>query len=69
MTDFTSLQDLLSGGADVAIILFAYFLWKVDRRLLIVEEQIKTVFRKLNNGVSVSECPFHEEVVKERKGK
>ncbi len=36
-----SIQDILASGADVAIIIFAYFLWKVERRLFVVETQIK----------------------------
>jgi len=59
-----SLQDILSGGADVAIIIFAYFIWRLDRRLLTVELNMKTLFRKLDTGVSVSKCPYHEEIKK-----
>ena len=46
MDEILSIKDLLSGGADVAIILFAFFLWKIDRRLLIVEQQIITIFKR-----------------------
>ena len=46
MEELLSLKDLLAGGADVAIILFAFFLWKIDRRLLIVEQQIITIFKR-----------------------
>ena len=46
MDEFLSIKDVLSGGADVAIMLFAFFLWKIDRRLLIVEQQIITIFKR-----------------------
>jgi hypothetical protein len=38
-----SIQEILAGGADVAIILFAWFLFKIERRLFIVETQIKAM--------------------------
>jgi len=46
MAELQSLQSLLSSSADVAMVLFAFFLWKVDRRLLIVEQQIKLALNK-----------------------
>lgn len=46
MDEFISIKDVLSGGADVAIMLFAFFLWKIDRRLLIVEQQIISIFKR-----------------------
>ncbi len=46
MEEMITLKDVLSGGADVAIMMFAFFLWKIDRRLLIVEQQIITIFKR-----------------------
>lgn len=43
MSELSILQEFLASGADVAIIVFLYFLWKIDRRLLVVEMQIKTL--------------------------
>lgn len=37
MSEIAALQGLLASGADVAVLLFAYFLWRLDRRLLAVE--------------------------------
>ena len=44
MEGIRTIQDLLASGADVAIVAFAYFLWKIDRRLLVVENQIKSLW-------------------------
>ena len=46
MEDFASIRDILSSSADVVIIGFGYFLWKLDRRMLSVELQLKTLWRQ-----------------------
>jgi len=46
VSDIVTLQDILSGGADVAMVAFAFFLWKVDRRLLSVELQMKSMWKQ-----------------------
>ena len=46
MNGIDSLSGLLSSGADAAIIVFAFFLWKIDRRLLVVEEQMKSLWKQ-----------------------
>lgn len=38
-------KELLASGADAAIIVFAFLLWKLDRRLLMVELQIESLCR------------------------
>ena len=48
MESIRTIQELLSSGADVAIVAFAYFLWKIDRRLLVVENQIKSLWQRVH---------------------
>jgi len=48
MESIKTIQELLSSGADVAIVAFAYFLWKIDRRLLVVENQIKSLWQRVH---------------------
>jgi len=40
------IAQFLSSSADLAIIFFAVILWKIDRRLLVVEEQMKSLWRQ-----------------------
>ena len=47
MEGIRTIQDLLASGADVAIVAFAYFLWKIDRRLLVVENQMKNLWHQV----------------------
>ncbi len=43
-----SFFQLLSSGADAAIIVFAFILWKIDRRLLTVELQMKSLWKQFS---------------------
>ena len=45
MSELVALQEFLSSGADVALIVFLYFVWRLDRRILVMEQQIKTLFK------------------------
>lgn len=40
-------QQILSSGADAAMVIFAIVLWKVDRRLLVVEMNLQHIWRKI----------------------
>jgi hypothetical protein len=37
VNEVITFQDILSGGADIAIMIFAYFLWRIDRRVFALE--------------------------------
>lgn len=37
MNEVITFSDILSGGADIAIMIFAYFLWRIDRRVFALE--------------------------------
>lgn len=37
MADLQILKEILGGGADLATIGFFYLVWRLDRRLLIIE--------------------------------
>lgn len=45
----------LAGGADAAIIFFAVILWKIDRRLLTVELQMKSIWKQFASRVKESD--------------
>jgi len=51
VSDITTLQDILSSGADVAMVAFAFFLWKIDRRLLAVELQMKSLWKQFTTMI------------------
>jgi hypothetical protein len=40
MGDLTAIFEILGGGADVAIILFGYALFKIERRIFKIETKI-----------------------------
>jgi hypothetical protein len=46
MDHVQTIQELLASGADVAIVVFAYVLWRMDRRLLLVEVNLKAIWHK-----------------------
>lgn len=50
-----ALIQLLSSGADAAIVFFAVILWRIDRRLLIVEEQMKSLWKQFSRVEETSE--------------
>ena len=46
MSGLENLLQILSSSADIAIVAVAYFLWKMDRRLLTVELQMKSMWKQ-----------------------
>jgi len=55
------LIQFLSSGADAAMIFFAVILWKIDRRLLTVELQMKSMWKQFSrlpcsDGKKPKEC-------------
>jgi len=46
MSELITLQELLSSSADVALIIFLYFVWRLDRRMVVIEERMKTLFNR-----------------------
>jgi len=50
MNEVELIQDILSSGADAAMILFAFLLWKMDRRLLTVELQMKSMWKQVTQN-------------------
>ena len=60
MSDIVSIQEILSSSADVALIIFLYFVWRLDRRILVLEERIKTIFNKLERAAAFT-CPYDSE--------
>ena len=49
MSEIITLQELLSSSADVALIIFLYFVWRLDRRILVMEERMKTIFKRFED--------------------
>ena len=47
MSDVGTILDLLSASSDVALVILVYMIWRLDRRVLALELQIKTLFNQL----------------------
>lgn len=57
-----SFKDLLSGGADIAIMALVYIAWRLDRRLVTVEQKLENVADKFADGaLAVKQCPLYED--------
>jgi len=46
VSEVMAIQEWLSSGADLAMIVFAVLLWKMDRRLLTVELGMKSMWKQ-----------------------
>ncbi len=56
-----TIRELLSGGADVAIMALVYIAWRLDRRLVTVEQKLENVADKFaDSALAVKQCPLYE---------
>ncbi len=47
MSEAGTLLEFLSASSDVALVLLVYMIWRLDRRVLAMEIQIKSLFKQL----------------------
>lgn len=46
--DFQLIQDILNSGSDAAMIMFAWAIWKVERRVFRLEFRLDNIFTAIN---------------------
>lgn len=62
MIEMLSFKDLLSGGADLAIMALVYIAWRLDRRLVAVEQKLGDVSVKFSDSaLAMKQCPLYED--------